>query len=67
MAASRIISAEGEVLGCQTKNRLVPEEDVHYVAGRKRQMSVVKGVPFAISICHEEWRYPETVRWGAVR
>ena len=30
-------------------------------------MFEVKGVPFAISICHEGWRYPETARWGAVR
>ena len=40
---------------------------MHYVPGREREMFEVKGVPFAISICHEGWRYPETVRWGAVR
>ena len=62
-----VISAEGEVLGCQTKNQIAPEEDVHYVPGREREMFEVKGVPFAISICHEGWRYPETVRWGAAR
>lgn len=25
------------------------------------------GVRFGIAICHEGWRYPETVRWAAVR
>jgi len=24
-------------------------------------------VPFGITICHEGWRYPETVRWSATR
>ena len=62
-----VISAEGEVLGCQTKNQIAPEEDAHYVPGREREMFEVKGVPFGISICHEGWRYPETVRWAAVR
>jgi predicted amidohydrolase len=27
----------------------------------------VKGLKFGVSICHEGWRYPETVRWSAVR
>jgi predicted amidohydrolase len=27
----------------------------------------VNGVKFGIAICHEGWRYPETVRWAAVR
>ena len=25
------------------------------------------GLTFGIAICHEGWRYPETVRWAAVR
>ena len=62
-----VISADGEILGCQTKNQVAPEEDAHYVPGRGREMFEVNGVPFAISICHEGWRYPESVRWGAVR
>ena len=62
-----VISPEGELLGRQTKNQIAPEEDAHYVPGRGREMFEVKGVPFAISICHEGWRYPESVRWGAVR
>ncbi len=28
---------------------------------------MVNGLKFGISICHEGWRYPETVRWAATR
>ncbi|HDY88946.1 MAG TPA: carbon-nitrogen hydrolase family protein, partial [bacterium] len=27
----------------------------------------IKSITFGISICHEGWRYPETVRWPVVR
>ena len=30
-------------------------------------LSEVAGVKFGIAICHEGWRYPETVRWAATR
>ena len=32
-----------------------------------RQVFEVGGVKFGIAICHEGWRYPETVRWAASR
>lgn len=63
-----VISDEGSVLGYQTKNQIPPGgESEHYVPDGARSMFQVKGVPFGISICHEAWRYPETVRWAAVR
>ena len=62
-----VISDTGEVLGRQTKNQIAPEEDGSYVSGRSRELFEVKGVRFGIAICHEGWRYPETVRWAAVR
>jgi len=62
-----VISETGEVLGCQTKNQIAPEEDPFYVPGHERQMFELKGVRLGIAICHEGWRYPETVRWAAVR
>lgn len=62
-----VISEEGKVLGCQTKNQLAPVEDGFYVPGSSREMFEVKGIPFGIVICHEGWRYPESVRWAAVR
>jgi len=27
----------------------------------------INGMKFGVAICHEGWRYPETVRWAAVR
>lgn len=62
-----VISEKGEVLGCQTKNQLAPDEDGIYVPGRSRELFEVKGVRFGIAICHEGWRYPESVRWAASR
>ena len=60
-----VISSEGEVLGYQTKNQLDPSEDHIWVAGTQRQIFEVNGVKFGISICHEGFRYPESVRWAA--
>ncbi len=62
-----VISHTGEVQGYQTKNQIAPEEDGLYVAGQDRQLFEANNVKFGIAICHEGWRYPETVRWAAVR
>jgi predicted amidohydrolase len=59
--------ASGQILGYQTKNQLDPSEDRFYVPGNTRQLFEVNGVKFGVAICHEGWRYPETVRWAAVR
>jgi predicted amidohydrolase len=65
--AAFVIDAQGQLLGCQTKNQIDPTEDPYYVPGRTRQIFEVDGVRFGVAICHEGWRYPETVRWAAVR
>jgi predicted amidohydrolase len=65
--AAFVIDAGGRVQGCQTKNQLAPSEDPLYVPGDTRQMFEIEGVRFGVVICHEGWRYPETVRWAAVR
>lgn len=62
-----VVDADGTVLGYQTKNQIAPEEEAQHVPGDARRMFVVDGVPFGIAICHEGWRYPETVRWAARR
>jgi predicted amidohydrolase len=62
-----VVDADGTVQGYQTKNQLPIEEEEHYVPGDTRRLFVVDGVPFGIAICHEGWRYPETVRWAARR
>jgi predicted amidohydrolase len=65
--ASFVIDASGRVRGYQTKNQLDPAEDKFYVPGNTRRLFEINGVKLGIAICHEGWRYPETVRWAAVR
>ena len=62
-----VISNKGEVMGYQTKNQLDPTEDRIWIAGKKRCIYEVSGVKFGITICHEGFRYPESVRWAAQR
>lgn len=58
----------GDIAGYQTKNQITPGgESEHYVADGIRRIFNINGVKFGIVICHEGWRYPETVRWAAVR
>lgn len=64
---AEVISSDGELMGYQTKNQLDPIEDSIFVPGNTRQIFEVSGVQFGISICHEGFRYPETVRWAAAR
>lgn len=65
--ASAAWDAGGIFLGVQTKNQLDPTEEPLYVPGDARQVFEIEGLRFGISICHEGFRYPETVRWAAVR
>lgn len=62
-----VIDAQGQMQGYQTKNQLDPTEEPFYVPGNLRQLFEINGVKFGVAICHEGWRYPETVRWAAVR
>ena len=62
-----VIDAQGQIQGYQTKNQLAPTEDRFYVPGNTRQLFEIQGIKFGVVICHEGWRYPETVRWAAVR
>jgi predicted amidohydrolase len=64
---AHVISADGEVLGYQTKNQLDPSEDNTWIPGTERSLFEVDGVKFGITICHEGFRYPESVRWSAQR
>jgi predicted amidohydrolase len=64
---SVVIDAQGNIQGSQTKNQLDPSEDRFYVPGEARRIFEINGVRFGVVICHEGWRYPETVRWAASR
>jgi len=65
--AAFVIDAQGQLQGFQTKNQIDPTEDRFYVPGDTRQLFEVHGIKFGVVICHEGWRYPETVRWAAKR
>jgi predicted amidohydrolase len=65
--AAVVIDARGRIQGYQTKNQLDPTEDPFYVPGETRQLFEIGGIKFGVAICHEGFRYPETVRWAAVR
>jgi predicted amidohydrolase len=67
LIAAVVLDADGEVQGVQTKNQLDPTEEPLYMPGRTRQLFEVNGLKFGVAICHEGFRYPETVRWAAVR
>jgi predicted amidohydrolase len=62
-----VFDAEGQMQGYQTKNQLDPTEDQFYVPGITRRLFAINRTKFGIAICHEGWRYPETVRWAAMR
>lgn len=61
-----VISNKGLVLGYQAKCQLDPTEDGIWAAGTKRDLFEIDGLKFGIAICHEGFRYPESVRWAAV-
>lgn len=65
--ASMVFNPDGSTAGVQDKVQLDPSEEGTYAAGTTRQLFTAAGVTFGIAICHEAWRYPETVRWAARR
>lgn len=63
-----IINADGTVAGWQDKGQLDPAEEGLYPAmGTERRVFTVGPLTFGVVICHEGWRYPETVRWAVRR
>jgi predicted amidohydrolase len=62
-----VINRDGTVAGFQDKVQLDPTEDKIYTPGVERRLFQAGPLKFGISICHEGFRYPETVRWAAVR
>jgi predicted amidohydrolase len=59
-----VIDRDGSRIGFQDKVQLDPSEDTIYAAGRDRRVFTVGPLTFGVAICHEGWRYPETVRWA---
>jgi predicted amidohydrolase len=61
------VDRDGTPLGFQDKVQLDPSEERTYVAGSERRVFQSGALTFGVAICHEGWRYPETVRWAARR
>lgn len=66
-AAAMIVGADGRLLGYQDKVQIDPTEEGTYTQGTGRAVFEIEGLRFGVVICHEGWRYPETVRWAARR
>lgn len=62
-----VINADGTVAGFQDKVQLDPSEESIYVPGEGRHVFSAGALTFGVAICHEGFRYPETVRSAARR
>lgn len=62
-----VINRDGTTAGFQDKVQLDPSEDTIYTPGSGRQVFESGRLKFGVVICHEGWRYPETVRYAAQR
>jgi predicted amidohydrolase len=65
LLSALVIERDGTRAGFQDKVQLDPSEESTYDAGAERRLFVSGPLTFGISICHEGFRYPETVRWAA--
>ncbi len=67
LATALVIQNDGARLGFQDKVQIDPSEEPTYTPGTSRHIFQTGPLTFGIAICHEGWRYPETVRWAARR
>lgn len=59
-----VIERDGSVAGWQDKVQIDPSEEGTYTPGMGRRVFRSGQLTFGVSICHEGFRYPETVRWA---
>lgn len=62
LATALVINRDGTRAGFQDKVQLDPTEEATYSFGSGRRVFESGPLTFGIAICHEGWRYPETVR-----
>jgi predicted amidohydrolase len=62
-----VINSDGTRAGWQDKVQLDPSEDSEFEPGTERHVFEAGPLKFGFSICHEGFRYPETVRSPARR
>jgi len=67
VATALVVYSDGGIGGFQDKVQIDPSEEATYAHGSGRQVFRVGSATFGIVICHEAWRYPETVRWAVRR
>jgi predicted amidohydrolase len=67
VASSIVIDRDGSVAGFQDKVQIDPAEEGTYTPGVERRVFRTGSLTFGVVICHEGWRYPETVRWAVRR
>ncbi len=67
IATALVVDRDGTSVGFQDKVQIDPSEEGTYTAGSGRRLFRSGSMTFGVSICHEGWRYPETVRWAARR
>ena len=64
VATALVINPDGSIAGFQDKVQIDPTEEGTYTPGLDRHVFHAAGLTFGVAICHEGWRYPETVRWA---
>jgi predicted amidohydrolase len=67
LISALVADRDGRILGFQDKVQLDPSEESTYSSASERRVFQTGPLTFGIAICHEGWRYPETVRWAARR
>src|SRR5580700_315756 len=65
LISALVVNRDGTLAGFQDKVQIDPTEESTYSHGAGRRVFHSGPLTFGIAICHEGWRYPETVRWGA--
>lgn len=63
-----VVNPDGTMAGWQDKGQIDPSEEAIYPAlATERRVFTAGPLTFGVVICHEGWRYPETVRWAVRR
>ena len=64
LATALVINPDGTIVGFHDKVQVDPSEEGIYSSGSGRRVFQTGPLKFGVAICHEGWRYPETVRWA---
>ena len=63
-----VFTPDGTIAGWQDKGQIDPaEEHIYPALATERRLFTAGSLTFGVVICHEGFRYPETVRWAVRR